>query len=189
MLLLLYACHRQLRRKRDRNETSFFFFIIIFFFTHTALLFPTPISQLTSSRMMSIKTLPTLVPRPMEGSSKYAFTGCWISSLLSKLRGVFESPKFNIMVPLSNLGLGKLTLPITSVHWIKHLTCYTTMDSSKYESSESWGGRGGPIMVNDNHLTYASVTVEDTSRISWQHAHLKSQLGWRLAYSPAVAHL
>ena len=188
MLLLLYACHRQLRRKRDGNETSCCLF---FFFTHTALLFPTPISQLTSSRMMSIKTLPTLVPRPMEGSSKYAFTGCWISSLLSKLRGVFESPKFNIMVPLSNLGLGKLPLPITSVHWIKHSTCYTTMDSSKYESSESWGGRGGPIMANDNHLTYASVmlTVEDTSRISWQHAHLKSKLGWRLAYSPAVAHL
>ena len=132
------------------------------FFTHTALLFPTPISRLTSSRMMSIKTLPTLVPHPMEGSSKYAFTGCWISSLLSKLWGVCGSPKFNIMVPLSNLGLEKLALPITSVHWIKHSTCYTTMDSGKYESSESWGGRG-PVMANDNHLTYASVmlTVED----------------------------
>lgn len=66
------------------------------------------------------------------------------------------------MVPLSNLGLEKLALPITSVHWIKHSTCYTTMDSGKYESSESWGGRG-PVMANDNHLTYASVmlTVED----------------------------
>ena len=130
------------------------------FFPHTALLFPTPISRLTSFRMMSIKTLPTLVPRPMEGSSKCAFTGCWISSPPSKLLGISGSPKFNYGTTLSNLGLGKLALPITSVHWIKHSTCYTIMDSSKHYSSESWGGKEGPLAANDLMPVW---WVEDTS--------------------------
>ena len=102
------------------------------------LLFHIPTSLLIFSLMMSTKTLPSLVPHPIEGSNKSAFTGCWSLSLLSKLHNKsvweqdqFESPRINVFL---HSGLWKTTLAITSVHWIEQWICCMKMDSSEYIS-------------------------------------------------------